>query len=89
MCEALCCFQFCIQHLDERNLLVKSDPGMIVETGKILAIKEEGMPDERNPLNKGNLYIEFNVEFPKANSLQEHTVKVSLVVCVCASCSCS
>jgi hypothetical protein len=32
--EALCGFQFVLTHLDNRQLLIKSDPGEVVKPGK-------------------------------------------------------
>jgi len=63
--EAICGFKIPIQHLDKRELLVTNNPGMIVEPGCKRVILSEGMPRNRNPFEKGNLYIEFTVIFPE------------------------
>ncbi len=34
-------------------------------------IPNEGMPQYKNPFNKGNMYIQFNVEFPKPGFLND------------------
>jgi len=62
--EALTGFQFSLEHLDGRTLLVQSDPGTVYEDGSIKKISDEGMPMESNPTQTGNLYIEFEVVFP-------------------------
>jgi len=63
--EALCGFKIPIKHLDDRELLVTSKPGNIIEPGCKRILFEEGMPTHRNPQEKGNLYITFEVAFPK------------------------
>ncbi|KAH8020097.1 hypothetical protein HPB51_024459 [Rhipicephalus microplus] len=37
----------------------------IFKAGSIKGVRGEGMPIYRNPLEKGNLYIKFDVEFPE------------------------
>jgi DnaJ family protein A protein 2 len=68
--EALAGFSFTIKHLDDRVLLVKSDKGEIINPGDIKMIANEGMPIHKRPFEKGNLYIHFNIEFPKPGSFQ-------------------
>mmetsp|Transcript_96 Transcript_96/g.134 ORF Transcript_96/g.134 Transcript_96/m.134 type:complete len:377 (+) Transcript_96:280-1410(+) len=63
--EALLGFQFVVRHLDDRILLVKSEPGVVYRPGDVKAIMEEGMPAHRDPFTTGNLYIEIEVEFPR------------------------
>ena len=69
-------YQWKIKHLDGREIVIKTKPGQIIhsetrdeETGKtlpyILMVKDEGMPSHGNPFVKGNLYIAFNIQFPK------------------------
>jgi len=67
--EALCGFQFVITHLDGRQLLVKSDPNVVYTPGVFKAIKDEGMPQVKNPYVRGSLYVEFEVTFPAGGSL--------------------
>jgi DnaJ family protein A protein 2 len=76
LAEALCGFEFRINHLDERVLLCKSEPGSVTKPGDFRCISNEGMPQAKNPFNRGNLYIEFNVEFPKSGQLPENTAKL-------------
>ncbi|XP_077451480.1 dnaJ homolog subfamily A member 2b [Stigmatopora argus] len=65
--EALCGFQITVTHLDGRQLLVKYPPGKVIEPGCIRMVKGEGMPQYRNPFEKGDLYIKFEVQFPENN----------------------
>lgn len=74
--EALTGFQFPVQHLDGRYLLIKSEPNCVYKPGDIKAIRGEGMPLARNPLDKGTLFIELQVEFPKPEQLEENVKKL-------------
>jgi DnaJ family protein A protein 2 len=65
--EALTGFQFTIPHMDGRVLVIKSATGEIIKPDDIRSINGEGMPMRGNPLNKGKLYINFKIEFPKQN----------------------
>lgn len=62
--ESLTGFSHFITHLDDRVLEVKSDPDTIYEPGCVKSVQDEGMPTERNPFIRGNLYIEYDVVFP-------------------------
>jgi len=78
--EALCGFEWKIEHLDGRNLIVRSKPGEVIqpETSDrrpfVKIISNEGMPSHGNPFVKGNLYVLFTVEFPSDGTLDEKTV---------------
>lgn len=67
--EALCGFTYSIQHLDKRVLKITSEPGNIVRPGDLKCIRDEGMPYEKNPYQKGGLYIEFKIIFPPNGSI--------------------
>jgi len=71
--EALCGFQFNVTHLDGRILLVKSDDNTVIIPGAFKAIKDEGMPNVKNPYVRGNMYLEFDVEFPQPSQLSKQT----------------
>ena len=62
--ESLCGFQFILTHLDGRQLLIKTLPGVVVKPDQFKAINDEGMPMYQRPFMKGKLYIHFSVEFP-------------------------
>ena len=66
--EALCGFTKTITHLDQptRVLKIESKPGSVTKSGCVKMIAGEGMPYQGNIFTKGNLYIHFNVEFPKS-----------------------
>uniref|UniRef100_A0A8C7IPL2 DnaJ heat shock protein family (Hsp40) member A2a n=1 Tax=Oncorhynchus kisutch TaxID=8019 RepID=A0A8C7IPL2_ONCKI len=65
--EALCGFQFTLKHLDGRQIVVKYAAGKVIEPGSVRVVRGEGMPQYRNPFEKGDLYIKFDVQFPENN----------------------
>jgi len=80
--QALCGFKFLVPALDDRQLLIKTQPGEIIfpeAPGNTAApfvkvVPEEGMPSRGNPFVRGNLYILFRVNFPEDNSLPPSTI---------------
>ncbi|KAL0849078.1 hypothetical protein ABMA28_013440 [Loxostege sticticalis] len=73
--EALCGFEFVVKHLDGRDLLVRHSPGEVIKPGDLKGIQGEGMPQFKNPFEKGNLYIKFDVVFPENNFATEEQLK--------------
>ncbi|KAK3847991.1 MAG: hypothetical protein J3R72DRAFT_429624 [Linnemannia gamsii] len=55
-----------IPHLDDRVLVVDILPGEVIKPGELKAVMGQGMPTERHH-DFGNLYIQFEIEFPTAN----------------------
>ncbi|PSN41751.1 DnaJ subfamily A member 2 [Blattella germanica] len=74
--EALCGFSMVLKHLDGRDLLIKHPQGQVVKPGDIKGIEGEGMPHYRNPFEKGNLYIKFDVTFPQSHFANEAKLKL-------------
>eukprot|EP00978_Attheya_sp_CCMP212_P025418 scaffold81716_cov58-Attheya_sp.AAC.5 len=74
--QALCGFSWKINHLDGRQIIMKSRPGEIIKPEMntddalpyVKVLKDEGMPSHGNPFVKGNLYVMFRVEFPDSLS---------------------
>lgn len=64
--EALTGFKMEITHLDGRKILVKTRPGEIIKPGVLKTVEECGMPFFEAPNRFGNLFIEFNIKFPKS-----------------------
>jgi DnaJ family protein A protein 2 len=73
--QALTGLTWHITQLDQRQLVIKTRPGEIIQcetreeaTGRIMPyitmVTGEGMPSLGNPFVKGNLYIAFHVRFP-------------------------
>eukprot|EP01111_Echinosteliopsis_oligospora_P012607 TRINITY_DN433_c0_g1_i1.p1 TRINITY_DN433_c0_g1~~TRINITY_DN433_c0_g1_i1.p1 ORF type:complete len:441 (+),score=126.89 TRINITY_DN433_c0_g1_i1:96-1325(+) len=63
--EALCGYEIYVNHLDDRVLRVRSQPGEVITPGEVKCITGEGMPGYKRPYEKGRLIIRFNVLFPK------------------------
>lgn len=73
--ESLCGFEFVVKHLDGRDLLIKHNAGDVIKPGDTKGIQGEGMPQYKNPFEKGNLYIKFDVVFPENNFATEEQLK--------------
>ncbi|CAH1175569.1 unnamed protein product [Phaedon cochleariae] len=63
--EALCGFQKAIKTLDDRDLVITAMPGEVIKHGDVKCILSEGMPQYKNPFEKGRLIVQFWVQFPK------------------------
>uniref|UniRef100_A0A8C6SPH7 Chaperone DnaJ C-terminal domain-containing protein n=1 Tax=Neogobius melanostomus TaxID=47308 RepID=A0A8C6SPH7_9GOBI len=73
--EALCGFRKTITTLDNRTLIVSSLPGnpkAVIKPNDIKCINNEGMPVYRDPSERGQLFVNFQVEFPGKDWLPEH-----------------
>nr|CAD7447206.1 unnamed protein product [Timema bartmani] len=73
--EALCGFNMLVTHMDSRGLVVRHPPGRIIKPGDMKCIVGEGMPHHRNPFEKGNLYVKFDVVFPSSSFANELQLK--------------
>lgn len=62
--EALCGFQKVIKTLDDRDLVITCIPGEVIKHGEVKCILNEGMPEYKNPFEKGRLIVQFFVVFP-------------------------
>eukprot|EP00478_Filoreta_tenera_P000398 GABV01000398.1.p1 GENE.GABV01000398.1~~GABV01000398.1.p1 ORF type:complete len:434 (-),score=186.93 GABV01000398.1:47-1348(-) len=63
--EALCGTELFIKQLDDRVLKVDTK-GETIQPNSLKVIEGEGMPQHRNPYNRGDLIIKFEVVFPEA-----------------------
>jgi DnaJ family protein A protein 2 len=68
--EALTGTTFQIDHLDGTKLNITSAPGEIITHTTKKQVARKGMPFYKDAMGAGNLYIEFDVEFPKKNELK-------------------
>jgi len=69
--EALTGFEFNISTLDGRTLIVKSEPDTVLKPGDIRQVDSEGMPRKNSGgLQRGKLYIKFEIEFPKPEEIK-------------------
>lgn len=46
--------------------------------GCVRVVRGEGMPQYRNPFEKGDLYIKFDVQFPENNWINPDKLSVSV-----------
>ncbi|XP_034032348.1 dnaJ homolog subfamily A member 4 [Thalassophryne amazonica] len=72
LAEALCGFKKTICTLDNRMLIISSQPGEVIKHNDWKCVQNEGMPLYRNPFEKGQLLVQFQVEFPEKHWLPEH-----------------
>jgi len=68
--EALTGTAFNIEHLDGKKLLVATAPNEVTSPGAVKQIAGKGMPFYKDAMSHGNIYITFDVEFPKRNELK-------------------
>lgn len=68
--EALTGVRFYLEHLDGKKLLITTYDNEIIAPGTKKQINGQGMPFYRDAMSHGNLYVTFDVEFPKANQLK-------------------
>ena len=47
--------------------------------GSVKCVMEEGMPTYRNPFQKGNLYVKFEITFPPNKFADETRLKVHVI----------
>jgi len=73
--EALGGTTFIVNHLDKRVLLVKTADGEVIKPGDTRAIPDEGMPTHKDPFQKGQLIIKFDVQFPAPGSVSKQQLK--------------
>lgn len=74
--EALCGFSMVIKHLDGRDLHIKHPAGQVIKPNDVKGIEGEGMPHYRNPFERGNLYINFEVKMPENYFAPEAKLKL-------------
>jgi len=73
--EALTGFSFVLEHLDKRKLAIQSTKDHVVKPGTIHVVKDEGMPNLKNPFLKGRLFIFFKIKFPDPSDLDDKKIK--------------
>ena len=66
--DALFTSHYVIETLNKHQIII--DKGLnVIEPGQVKVIQGEGMPEQNNTLNTGNLYIEFKIIFPTSDKL--------------------
>jgi len=73
--EALTGYRGVVKHLDNRVMQICTAPGEVVRPGSFMAVENEGMPQAGNPYRSGNLYIQFEIDFPASGSMGVKTLE--------------
>jgi DnaJ family protein A protein 2 len=68
--EALTGCAFYVEQLDGKKLLISTYPGEVISPGTRKELKGKGMPFYKDSMSHGNLYVDFDVEFPKKNEMK-------------------
>ena len=74
--DALCGVEFVIEHLDGRFLVIKTGEKEVIEPDMMKIVEGEGMPLRGNPYQKGNLIIQFSIEFPNTGYFDDAKMQV-------------
>lgn len=73
--EAVCGFERYIETLDKRWLKIHSPAGEVITPGDVKLIADEGMPVYGRSVQKGNLFVRFNVVFPANDFFTQDSIK--------------
>mmetsp|Transcript_20723 Transcript_20723/g.26408 ORF Transcript_20723/g.26408 Transcript_20723/m.26408 type:complete len:540 (-) Transcript_20723:730-2349(-) len=63
--EALTGVTHTFSHLDGREMKVETQPGEIISPLQVMKLQGEGMPVHEVPSQYGDMFLEFDVHFPK------------------------
>ncbi|KXJ20269.1 DnaJ-like subfamily A member 1 [Exaiptasia diaphana] len=79
--EALCGFKRTIKTLDKDThyLVIKTEPGEVIQPGDVKCIMNAGMPSPRRQFDKGSLIIKFDIKFPETIKPQKITALEKLL----------
>merc|ERR1719215_760270 len=68
LAEALTGFRIVVPHLDGRKLVIRSQPGEVLQPQKggmlLKAVAGAGMPIHQDPFKYGNLFLVLTIRFP-------------------------
>ena len=67
--DSLCGFNFEIEHLDGRKIIVESEPGEVIRDESVMVVKDEGFPVKGDAGEHGHLFVEFTIDFPANNTI--------------------
>jgi len=68
--EALTGVSFVLEHLDGKKINITTAPGEIIKPGDLKQLNRKGMPYYKDAMSHGNLYILFNIDFPKKGEIK-------------------
>merc|ERR1712216_746635 len=81
--EALTGFEFVLEHLDGRRIVIKPPAGQIVRpetmsgVPHVMCVPDEGMPRKGSPFEKGRLFVLFSInqDMYDPESTEEHELE--------------
>jgi len=68
--EALTGTNYTFEHLDKKIITVSTIANDVISDGAKKTLRNLGMPFFKEPMNHGNLIIQFKVIFPKGEELK-------------------
>ena len=69
--EALTGFTSELELLDGRKIKIATEPGEIIQPFQLKTLKNLGMPFFKDEMSHGNLFIKFDVQFPKKGQISK------------------
>lgn len=78
LAECLLGYEFSFKHLDDRIVVVQSQPGVVTKPDDVLLVEGEGMPVHGVPNRRGDLFIKINVVMPTAAQISDPKTKAAL-----------
>jgi len=76
--EALLGYEIAFRHLDERIVVVKSQPGKVTSPNDIVVVEGEGMPVHKSPMSRGDLLVKLNIVMPTPKELADENLRKQL-----------
>lgn len=73
--EAITGFKITVNHLEGKKFEVMTLPGEVIKPGTVKTIKGKGMPFFKDAMSYGNLYVKFDVVFPKRGELKPEQIE--------------
>lgn len=67
--EALLGFNFEIIALNGEKIIISSKKGQFVSNGETMTVKAKGLPFYEKHSGRGNIFVTFEVEYPKPNQI--------------------
>jgi DnaJ family protein A protein 2 len=69
--QALTGLSLVITHLDGKKILIQTKEGEVIKPGVLKTVRDLGMPFHNQPFKHGNLYLDFEIDFPTKLNEQE------------------
>jgi DnaJ family protein A protein 2 len=66
---------FTIPHLDGRQLVCQIEAGEVIKPGDTRVVPGEGFPEHKRLHNRGDIFVQFEVEFPAPNWAHADLIK--------------